>query len=244
MDNKIGLIVFKDDVLLGIFDNEKSLSLFLDGGIQNNFFTKESIRVEAYAMNSCYKYNEQTSINVKNTVNQVTKMNNVNTENTVKNTVNNLENEDNVRNKMMETLEKNKIKKILEKKKEDLKNSEDFIKIQQDKIDLKHDINELKVKQKKLKEEEISFKNDVDVYKQLLKELDKNPEFVIPELFKDKFNLIIKLERANNLNFTDFKKEWDIIKPKNNYNLFTTTTYEDSFKEKKQVQFKEVELEI
>jgi hypothetical protein len=238
MDNKIGLIVFKDDVLIGIFDNEKSLTLFLDGGIQNNFFTKESMRVEAYAMNSCYKYNDQTSIYNINNVNIV------NSVNSVKTTINKLENEDNVRNKMIEKLEANKIKKILEKKKEDLKNSEDFIKIQQDKIDLKHDINELKIKQKKLKEEEISFKNDVEVYKQLTKELDKNPEFVIPELFKDKFNLIIKLERANNLTFIDFKKEWDIIKPKNNYNLFTTTTYEDSFKEKKQVQFKEVELEI
>jgi hypothetical protein len=28
MDNKIGLIVFKDGILLGIFDNEKSLTVF------------------------------------------------------------------------------------------------------------------------------------------------------------------------------------------------------------------------
>ena len=239
MDNKIGLIVFKDDNLLGIFDNEKSLTAFLDGGIQNNFFTKESIRVEAYTMNSCYKYVEHPNIynNIKITVN-----NTVN--NTIKNTVNNLENEDIIRKKMIENLEKNKLKKTLEKKKDELEKSEEFIKIQQDKIDLKHDINELKAKQKKLKEEETSFKNDLNVYKQLVKELNKNPEFVIPELFKDKFNLIVKLEHTNNLTFNDFKKEWDIIKPKNNYNLFTTTSYEDSFKEKKQVLFQEVELEI
>jgi hypothetical protein len=228
MDNKIGLIVFKDDILIGIFDNEKSLTVFLDGGIQNKFFTKESIRIEAYAMNSCYKYNEQTSI--QHNIKILVKTQNIVSNNTVNNIVNtpnidkNLENEDKIRNKMIENLEKNKIKKLLEKKKEILENSEDFIKIQQDKIDLKHDINELKAKQKKLKEEEISFKNDVEVYKQLLKEVDKNPEFVIPELFKDKFNLIVKLEHTNNLTFIDFKKEWDII---NYYIDFETYTNND-----------------
>ena len=51
----MAFVLYLNNNLLGIFDNENALNTFIKGGIQNNFFKNENIRTEQYIMNSCYK---------------------------------------------------------------------------------------------------------------------------------------------------------------------------------------------
>ena len=53
MDNT-AFVLYLNDKILGIYDNEKALNIFVDGAVQNNFFTKENIKIQKFAMNSCF----------------------------------------------------------------------------------------------------------------------------------------------------------------------------------------------
>ena len=52
MDNK-AFILYLNDKIVGVYDNEKTMNIFIDGAVQNNFFSKENIKIEKFAMNSC-----------------------------------------------------------------------------------------------------------------------------------------------------------------------------------------------
>jgi hypothetical protein len=223
--HKIALVVFLDNKILGVFDNETSLNYFIDGGVQNNYFIKDKITVQTFGMNSCFNFNKVDVLKKQNIV----KTNEIN--------------EDNAKIVILKQLEENKKRKELEKKKKELEESKEFQDMKQQQINVVHEINELKLKKKKLEEEKTSYDYDLTLYKNLNKEKEKNPEFKIPELFSLKYNLIMKLEESNKLDFDNFKLEWDVIKPKNNYNLFTTTSHEDSFVKKEQVT-KPIEINL
>jgi len=235
--HKIALILFSDNKILGVFDNETSLNYFIDGGIQNNYFKKNNITVQTFGMNSCFQINKQENKDEDESIY------NNNKDESIYN--NDKEKEDLKKNKILKQLEQNRNQKLLDKKKKELEESKEFQDMKQQQIDVVHEINELKLKKKKLEEEKASFDYDLVLYKNLNKEKDKNPEFKIPELFNLKYDLIKKLETNNKLDFDNFKSEWDIIKPKNNYNLFTVTSHEDSFtKKEKDTTPIEINLEI
>jgi hypothetical protein len=63
-------------------------------------------------------------------------------------------------------------------------------------------------------------------------EKEKQLSFVIPEIFNLKYRLFEKLETTNTLSFDVFYEEWEKIKPKNNYSMFGSNSYEESFIEK------------
>ena len=138
-----------------------------------------------------------------------------------------------------------KNKKTLLKKQKNLEETPEYLNIKQEQINIKHEINQLKMQQKQLKEDMNTFDHDIELYKTFNKEKQKNPDFKIPELFNLKYKIMTKLELTNMLNFDSFKLEWDTIKPKNNYNLFTSTSYDEIFKSntKKETPF-EINLEI
>jgi len=230
--HKIALVVFVDNKILGVFDNETSLNYFIDGGIQNNYFKKTSITVETFGMNSCFNFNKQD------------------TNKTIEESKKSKEElariiEDKTKDDILKQLEETKKRKLLDKKKKELEESKEFQDMKQQQIDVVHEINELKLKKKKLEEEKSSFNYDTELYKNLNKEKLKNPDFIIPELFVLKYNLIKKLEESNKLDFENFKVEWDVIKPKNNYNLFTANNHEDSFVKKEKAAIPtEINLEL
>jgi hypothetical protein len=97
------------------------------------------------------------------------------------------------------------------------------------KIDINHDINELKKQKKQLEEDKQSFTYDLKIYEKLKIEKEKIENFEIPEIFALKFNIYEKLEASNNLTFEVFKIEWEKVKPKNNYSLFSANPYENLF---------------
>jgi len=120
----------------------------------------------------------------------------------------------------------------------EMEKTDEFKKIMQDKIDLNSKINELKYEKKKLLEAENTFKNDLKLYDTFMKEKEKNPDFIIPELFNLKFDIITRLSNDNQLTFELFKEEHDKLKPKNDYDdVFKVNAYEESFTNNKKSDF-------
>jgi hypothetical protein len=269
MDNNILFVVYNNNTILGIFDNEQTLNYNLDGCLQKGFIQKRCIRIEKYIKNSFVRltntdkyfanylnidnhdFPNNINIDLSSHLLDVSSNKNIDLSSNLLDTSGNKivvltkeEKEDKAREELLESLQKNKLTKLIAKKKEELEKSDEYMKIQQDKIDLVHKINELKMQKKKIEEDKNTYVADLHLYKNFLKEKEKRQDFKIPELFESKFKIFCKLEEANTLNYEDFKIEWDNIKPKNNYNLFTTTTYEDSFSQKAIVAPVEIDLEI
>ena len=221
MENK-AYILYLNNKILGVFDNEKSLKNFIEGGIQNNFFNNRNLRTQIFEMNSCYEIN-----------------NNIINNNKINNKINN--------NKLEETIEKEKIIKLLEKRKLEkeikvkeieMEKSEEYVKMMQDKIDLNSKINELKYEKKKLLDAESTYKNDLKLFETFVEEKEKNTDFIIPELFTLKFDIFTRLSNDSLLTFENFKEEYDKIKPKNNYDdMFKVNAYEELFVDNKKTDF-------
>ena len=132
----------------------------------------------------------------------------------------------------------------LETLKKELIESEEYKKLMQIKIDTKHEINELKKQKIKLEEDKESYEYDLKIYNKLKKDKEKIENFVIPEIFTLKYNIYKKLEESNELNFNAYRIEWEKVKPQNNYNLFTTNTYENLFTNSHNKEDINIEIDI
>ena len=59
---------------------------------------------------------------------------------------------------------------------------------------------------------------------------NKDPNFVIPELFLQKFYIIKELQTNNNLNWESYNQQYNMVKNSNNYtDYFASNSYEDKF---------------
>jgi hypothetical protein len=132
----------------------------------------------------------------------------------------------------------------LETLKKELIESEEYKELMQKKIDTKHEINELKKQKIKLEEDKESYEYDLKIYNKLKNDKEKIENFVIPEIFNLKYNIYKKLEESNELNFNVFRIEWEKVKPQNNYNLFTTNTYENLFTNSHNKEDINIEIDI
>ena len=247
MQNNI-FVLYLRGIVIGTFNNEHLLKCFIDGSIQNNFFRNEDTRIDQFEMNTIYNLSKKEDIVVNKEV--------------VNNEV--VNNEDIERIMIQEKLMKNRkeikltyaeIKANNEKveyeaneakiRKQKLEETDEYKKMQQDKIDITHQINKLKLEQKKLKEAEVEYNINLNLYKKFSEEINKDAEkFKIPELFTLKYNIYERLDKENNLNFESYKAIWDKEKPKNEYELFKSNPYEDAFVSNKEEENVEIELEI
>jgi len=225
MENK-AYVLYLNNKILGVFDNEKLLKNFINGGIQNEFFNEANLKTHIFEMNSCYNTTE------KNITIQTPSINNKEVENLKK------EKETLEKEKIIKLLEKKNIERAIKMKEVEMEKTDEFKKIMQDKIDLNSKINKLKYEKKKLLEAENTFKNDLKLYDTFMKEKEKNPDFIIPELFNLKFDIITRLSNDNQLTFELFKEEHDKLKPKNDYDdVFKVNAYEESFTNNKKSDF-------
>jgi len=237
MENNIFVLYLKD-VVIGTFNNEHLLNCFVKGGIQNNFFTEQDIKKDIFELNTICK------------VNIISKENKILSKEESKQIL-----EDEERFKIQKILEdkhnniilleenNKKIKEENKRKLEEFKKTEEYTKIQEERAVLTNEINQLKLKKKKLQELEQEYNINLNLYKKFVEEKTKDSEFKIPELFTLKYSIYERLDKENNLNFENYKIIWEKEKPKNEYDLFKTNTYEDSFISKKEENL-EIELEI
>jgi hypothetical protein len=101
-----------------------------------------------------------------------------------------------------------------------------FLKLADDKIILQHQINMLKVQKERIKESKEIYDNDIKLYSKFKELLNKDNTFIIPELFKEKFELFKKLDDENKLNWESFVKQYI---HSNVYTDFKLNSYDESF---------------
>jgi hypothetical protein len=221
-------ILYLNNKVIGVFDNKFSLDTFVNGCEQNDFFYKKNIYVESFVRNSCLKYESSHNVKVDNKKNP--------------NEIDIRVKETNDKNRIISLLETFKIKNDIKKKKEELEKSEEFLKNTQEKIDLTSKINELKLQKKKIEEAQNEYNNDIQLYHKFKKDKDSNINFIIPELFTLKYGIFDKLNNEKKLNFENYREEYNKIKPKNNYDMFSANPYEESFVHKNDEKDKDDEL--
>jgi len=214
-------VLYLNNNLLGIFDNENALNTFIKGGIQNKFFKEENLRREQYIMNSCCKvgFNSNTNTNIQQ--------------------------KEIIQKTSEETLQKSKeSRKEKGKKLDELFNSESYKKIEQEKIDVVTDINKIKYDKKLMVEKNKLYNEDIKLFELFTKEKEKNNNFIIPALFELKFPIFYSLTKANKLSFETFMEEYEKVKPENNYDMFTSNNYEKIFEKNNKDFEMEFELQI
>ena len=135
-----------------------------------------------------------------------------------------------IKNNIEETInpikkEENKI--ITPIKKEIDCNDPLFLKLSEDKTTLQHKINMLKVQKEKIKESKEIYENDIKLYSRFKQILINDPIFIIPELFKEKFDLLKKLDEEHKLNWENFTKEYIHSNIYNEH--FKLNSYDESY---------------
>jgi len=199
------LIEYNNNII-GAYNNLNDAETYILGCFQNNFFTSAKIKI--FKINSCYLVETKIyfSDNIVLPINTSTS--------------NNIENEN----------EKEKEKK---KEKEELHikdNNEAFLQMAKQKIDLQHKINILKNQKEKMEESKRIFENDLKLFDLFNESKQKDSFFVIPELFKKKYDIMTKLKINNNLSWNEFIKEYHI--GENNYeDYFGLNNYDSVFLE-------------
>ena len=131
----------------------------------------------------------------------------------------------------------------LENKKKEYYKSEEYLKIAQEKIDLVSQINKIKYDKKLMIEKNKLYNEDLRLFELFTKEKLKDINFVIPPLFVLKYPIFEKLTLENTLSFENFLEEYEKVKPENNYDMFTSNSYEQKFKSNKSFEM-EFELQI
>tara|TARA_B110000908_G_C10260253_1_gene458688 strand:+ start:874 stop:1584 length:711 start_codon:yes stop_codon:yes gene_type:complete len=85
--------------------------------------------------------------------------------------------------------------------------------------EINREINILKLQQKRLEEKKIEFISDCNLYERFKKEVKKNNNFIIPELFENKFKVMKNLEQNNKLTFDHYLGKDTSKFVKNSYEL-------------------------
>lgn len=229
IDNMI-LVINYQGKTLGVYNNQESARIFIQGCRQNGFI-RGNVEIHYYYPNSCYCINVET-------MNDTTSKYPVSSVSTIEKIVPNLDSQDNMNE--IKNEEKNQTKEIKstdlvnnEIYEETIKftNSDKYLEMAKQKIDLQHKINMLKIHKKKIEESKSAYENDIKLFELFTQNQKKDPNFVIPEIFDKKFKLMSELNKNNNLSWENFVKEYqqDGV---NNYNeLFSLNSYEEMFLE-------------
>jgi len=124
-----------------------------------------------------------------------------------------------------------KKEEIIIENKEQLKepdyNNPQYIKLAEDKLILQHKINMLKIQKERIRESKEIYENDIKLYNKFKQEKLKNLQFIIPELFKNKFDIFKKLDDENKLDWNNFIKENTHVNTYNEY--FKLNSYDETF---------------
>lgn len=116
----------------------------------------------------------------------------------------------------------------------ELEKDEKYVKISKEKTELLRSLNDLKIKKDKLEENKRIYENDLKLFNLFNENKKKDPKFIIPELFYEKYIIFLKLSEENNLNWNSFQNEYDSVKGVNNYDdLFVSNNYEEKFTKQK-----------
>ena len=216
-------IVEYDGRTIGVWDSYDSANTFIMGCQQNSLMIS-SANIKTYQINTCFCLETNTIEESNNSLDLTTKAS-VKQTNILKsykytriptnnNTViNNDEHE-------------NKFEQIETKPNIDIKNPM-YVEIIKQKIELQHKINMLKQQKKKIEESKNTYTNDYKLFALFTESKQKDSNFVIPEIFIKKFNLMTQLNNENRLSWENFVKDFQQENLYNEY--FGLNNYEEMF---------------
>lgn len=78
-------------------------------------------------------------------------------------------------------------------------------KLRFEKYELNKQLNELKLYEEKMATKKKEFDTDLNLFKMFKNKMEEEKNFVIPELFENKYKLFIELEEKDELNFNNYK---------------------------------------
>jgi hypothetical protein len=239
--------------ILGVYNDYQQLEAFLKSSIQNNFISSDNIYISVFNINSCfllekqkYLYNTDNTYNltdpskISETINISEPYNTYNipdpskpTEPT-KSTEPTKPTEPSEPIKSVDTinesqqLEEEKYKvELLAEQIEKQKNKAESLAEQ--KKEIQHKINLLRKQKEILKNLQNEYNYDIKLYDFFKKKTNEDNEFVIPELFKNKYEIMKTLESENKLSWDNYYNTYSKMKGENNYDLFNENPYNNKF---------------
>lgn len=224
-------IVEYDGRTIGIWDSLESAKTFILGCQQNGLMIS-SANIKTYKINTCFCLKTE-SINITNfdkpqkqtkfAINYDTVVSSDENHQTKIESV--TSNSINIKSTNVESEEKSVVTKS-ERKKIDPKDPA-YIEMTKQKIELQHKINMLKQQKKKIEESKITYANDYKLFELFTESKQKDVNFVIPEIFTKKFDLMTQLKNENKLTWENFIKEYQHENFYNQY--FGLNSYEEMF---------------
>lgn len=168
--------------LIGLFSNYAKCTIMMNGLITNNFVQRNDIIIKSYVENSITEgeYYENDNISDEEDSIVMEEISSVYT----------TESDHKIEKEPVKDKNSNKVKLTEEQIKE--------------KCELQNSIYELKKKKEKLEESKRVFDVDLNLYTKFKDIKNKNPNFNIPEMFNDKYELMSNLENENKLSWFNF----------------------------------------
>ncbi len=227
--------------IIGSYKKMYDAESFILSCLHNNFM-KESALVHIYRANSCFRLKTK-----KVSLKPYTKLsnNNFNEETTYSNSSSSTDllsyesssNLESSANTIVTTTDTNAdtktstpVKVIYEPVKKQVNidySNPAVIEMAKQKIDLQHKINLLKKQKERIEESKNVYENDLKLYKMFKQSKETNNDFVVPELFAKKYDVMQMLEQENKLSWDNFSKNYQ----QENYygDYFSSNSYEDMF---------------
>jgi len=198
------LIEYNNNII-GVYNDYNLAILFINSCMQNKFIVN-NVNILTFNENSCYCINKETITN-KNQILENDNEKTINIQNQI------LENDNektiNIQNQILENDNEKTINiDQLEKEKN---------KINSELHDINHKLNLYKKYKEQIENEKNKFQVDIELYKKFNENLKNDSNFIIPELFINKYNIMYKLDILGELNYDNFIKNYQVD---NNHNEF------------------------
>ena len=206
MESQKVYIVEYENRIIGVWSTYLSAETFVKGCQQSGLMIT-LCNIKTYELNTCYCL--ETAI-----INQPTKVHTIQPKNI---SVLNVPNKVNI--EVIEPVAKSN-PKIDEK-------NPAYIEMAKQKIEIQHKINMLKIQKKKMEESKVAYANDIKLFELFTESKQKDNNFIIPEIFIKKFELMTKLKEDNNLSWDNFVKNYHHENLYNEY--FGLNSYEEMF---------------
>ena len=186
--------------IIGTYNNYNRAKTFILSCLQNNFI-KDSVLIHSFINNSCYK--------IKTTVITLDK---------------------NLSIKELDIPVDIPVEIVSITPEMKLENEKRINEIEKEKHDLIHNMNLLKVQQNKIIEIKQVFDVDLKLFNQFKLTKETDNDFVIPELFLNKYKIRNKLLLEDKLDWSNYYNKMKNNKDNDIYNEhFITNSYENSF---------------
>ena len=200
-------IVEYEKQIIGIWDSYESAKTFIMGCHQNKLMISVA-NIKTYQINTCFCLETNCIELLYQNISHSNEKSNIYTK------------------KSLDFSENVVEEKVKDK---DYFTSPAYMEITKQKKELQHTINMLKQQKKKIEESKTTYANDYKLFKLFTESKQKDPNFIIPEIFSKKFDLMTDLNNKNNLSWETFVSNFQYENMYNDY--FGLNSYEELFLE-------------